>query len=1208
MAKIVSFPEPTLFPTSIFPASTQPPDAAERAQALDVSRSWLVEAPAGSGKTGLIIQRYLKLLADESVDDPAQVLAITFTRKATFELRDRVLAQLDGAARETEAKGFDAATRPLAQAVLDRDRERGWKLAENPRKLNIRTIDSVCANIAGALPVLSRSAGAVAPSEDSATLYAEAARRTTAQLGGGDALLSDALTDVLLHRDGSLADCEALIAQMLGWRDQWGDLLPLSRAELDDVSLDQNVLPRLERALDRAICTALTRVAKALPGDVLHDLCELAADMSQLEGYRGDPSPLAICAGKSMPPKEKAAHLEHWNALINLLLTDGGGFRSSKGLRTNTLRVMIEPNHREQLAALIDRVRDDEELRECLCAVRNLPPGHYPDDQWKVAKSLFRVLAHALVELQIVFADRGESDFVEIGLLARAALRERGALEALNQSNGQELQHLLVDEMQDTSSSQYELIELLTQGWDGHSQTLFLVGDPKQSIYLFRQARVERFVRTMQHRVLGGLQLGVLRLSANFRSQADLVAQFNQDFSRIFPLTPDPLRPERVTYQPARAVLPRTAAEGRQWHTAVLAPASDVADLPGRRQQNRREAALRIRKTVERWWDKARQPGHDTGGEPTMAVLVRNRTHLLEIIEAFKSRPHEPAIPFRAVEVEPLGERQEVLDLVALTRALEHPADRTAWLGLLRSPLCGLTLADLHRLAGNDDRALHHATLFALMAERTRFLSADGQLRLMSFNAILNAALEERGSLPLAPWVDRTYRRFDGYRFLDEEARANVSQYLHLLQDLEAPGGTVEWPRLEARLHTLYAAPAIHPHAVDLMTIHGAKGLEWDVVFVPGLERGGRSERGRLITWVELEDDSDGEDGEIAHGILAPIQSKGAEAATLNRWMRSIETARAEAERKRLFYVACTRARQELHLFATIERSSKGELNPRAGSLLAAAWDAAPDPFESAADVVPLSYAKQADFLLDLAASGSGVAAPSFTRTVERIPLSHFAVPSIHGERETPTAHAYDRPEGSFAARAFGNAVHAFLDRCAQRLAAGCSPQTLLSELPDWKPAIATVLRANGLSASDIARQTAGVFEALTRTLNDPQGRWLLSPHPEAESEAALITWAEKRASLRLDRTFQAGAQPLEPGSDFLWIIDYKTSTHRGADLATFLSEHRLLYAPQLEFYAQQMQTGDRPVRLAIYYPRLAQLDWWEPRGLGPRVAPAHPN
>ncbi len=136
------------------------PDWQDREHALDVRRSWIVEAPAGSGKTGLLIQRYLKLLSDESVEEPTQVLAITFTVKATAEMRERVMAQLESAARNEPVKSdsdFDREMRALAEAVLRRDQLLGWNLLEHPRRLRIRTIDSLCREIAQSLPLLSGS-------------------------------------------------------------------------------------------------------------------------------------------------------------------------------------------------------------------------------------------------------------------------------------------------------------------------------------------------------------------------------------------------------------------------------------------------------------------------------------------------------------------------------------------------------------------------------------------------------------------------------------------------------------------------------------------------------------------------------------------------------------------------------------------------------------------------------------------------------------------------------------------------------------------------------------------------------------------------------------------------------------------------------------------------------------------------------------------
>ncbi len=190
----------------------RPPDwggAGRGSEHREVLESW--EAPAGSGKTGLLIQRYLKLLGQANVTDPRQVLAITFTRKATEEIRERVMEHLEAAAQDAPLKsngGFERETRRLAEAVLLRDEALEWKLRENPRRLAIRSIDSVCQEIARSLPVLSGSGGGLTPTKNAELLHRKAARRTLMQLGGKDAVLHESLATLLLHRDGSLTDCE----------------------------------------------------------------------------------------------------------------------------------------------------------------------------------------------------------------------------------------------------------------------------------------------------------------------------------------------------------------------------------------------------------------------------------------------------------------------------------------------------------------------------------------------------------------------------------------------------------------------------------------------------------------------------------------------------------------------------------------------------------------------------------------------------------------------------------------------------------------------------------------------------------------------------------------------------------------------------------------------------------------------------------------
>jgi ATP-dependent helicase/nuclease subunit A len=1190
---VLSFPSPFNLPL-FEQLPHRAPDWRDRERALDIRASWIVEAPAGSGKTGLLIQRFLKLLAAPDVDQPEQVLAVTFTLKATAEMRERVLDQLEAAATSRPMRNeFEQQTRALAEAVLRKQERAGWGLRENPRRLNLRTIDSVCAEIARSLPVVSGSGGRQSPVLDAAPMYREAARRTLLQLGGCDDRLDSALRNLLLHRDGNLAECETLIAEMLQFRDQWGRLIPRGEAQLEDAYLDGVVLPKIERALDAAICQALTQLTHAMPAATLAELTQAAAEFAHLEGYNGAPSPIAICANRNEPPEAFAEHLEHWRALLHLLVKADGEWRIS--LNKNYLRFTIEKHHKARLASVLDDLRDNDAVLEAIARIGNLPPARYPPEQWAVAKSLFRILGAALIELQIVFAERSACDFAELGLLARAALTGDHGVEDLTAALGFRTRHLLVDEMQDTSTSQYDLIERLTSGWDGYTQTIFLVGDPKQSIYRFRQARVERFVRAMHEQRLGDLPLGLLHLTANFRSQQRLVQQFNQDFSRLFPAQVNLAHPEEVPYVEASATRRETAFDGVVWHTDALDPGPTPEDTARGRRALARECAREIRAIAAHWLRRPLPP--DRSDPWKIAVLVRSRSHLNGIVAELK---RDPALPFRAVEIEALGDRQEVLDLLGLTRALLHPADRVAWFGVLHAPWCGLGLADLHALAGADDSTLKERCVADLIFERGHLLSEDGETCLARVWPVLEAAMAQRDRMPLGQWVERTWRALGGDAYLAPSELANALRYLDLLNALEAEGGPIDLALLERSMKRLYAEAAVHPGAVDLMTIHGSKGLEWDVVLVPHLERRAQVDRGRLLQWMEV----DSGDDDAAHIVLAPILGKGEESAELNQWIRSVHTLREAAERKRLLYVACTRASEELHLFAQPDRTSKGTLSVDSSSLLKAAWPVAEAYFE---DIAPLAAAVAPTGVFDLAAAAAAepIGKPPI---LHRLPLDfnpaqRFAIAPSSPCRDAnpdPTHAPFERPEGSFAARSYGNAVHAFLELAAQRLAAGTSAQDLRTEVPQWLSRVEALLRADGLAPAVAGRLAQSVIASLLGGLDDPHGQWILAPHPGASSEFALTGWTDRRTSVRLDRIFRAGPTPLTQGDSHQWIVDFKTTSHGREGLDEFMQAERAKYQPQLEAYARSMarltgRESDDSIRIALYYPHLARLEWWAP-------------
>ena len=193
-------------------------DRLARLRALDVA-SFIVEAPAGAGKTELLTQRYLRLLA--VVEHPEEVLALTFTNKAATEMRDRILHSLETAAGGVLPEAaHKQQTFHLARTVLAHDGERNWGLLDHPGRLRITTLDALCASLARQMPYLSRFGSQPGVAEDAAAHYATAARRTLemVEAEGADA---DVVAAALAFMDNNAGRLENLLVAMLGKRDQW---------------------------------------------------------------------------------------------------------------------------------------------------------------------------------------------------------------------------------------------------------------------------------------------------------------------------------------------------------------------------------------------------------------------------------------------------------------------------------------------------------------------------------------------------------------------------------------------------------------------------------------------------------------------------------------------------------------------------------------------------------------------------------------------------------------------------------------------------------------------------------------------------------------------------------------------------------------------------------------------------------------------------
>lgn len=1134
-------------------AARLPADAAARAQALDPRRSFIVQAPAGSGKTELLIRRVLALLA--IVDAPEEVIALTFTRKAAGEMRARVMTALHRAQDPSPPpEGHARETWQLARAALVRDATMGWALAVSPGRLRIQTLDGLCASLVRRMPLLSRLGGMPRLDDDASRLYREAARETIALLEAGTPAQSQAVATLLLHLDNRSGAVESLLAQMLARRDQW-----LRHVWNHDPATDRALL---EGALREVRREAFAQVA-ALLGPHAAELSRVAAWAAANLDESAD-SPLLACRDLAGVPGADETDAAAWLGLAELALTAQGQFRRAVNKNHGFPPGAKGAAAKEAFLALLEDCGRVDGLCDALAALRHLPPARYDDAQWEVLGAVVEVLRLAAAQLELVFAAHGACDFAAVSQAALQALGTPDAPTDLLLSLDARIRHLLIDEFQDTSITQFDLLERLTAGWqDGDGRTLFLVGDPMQSIYRFREAEVGLFLRAWQAGV-GALRLQPLRLSTNFRSAQGVVDWVNAAFTRVLPPRADIAR-GAVSYEPATHWHPALPGEAVSVHAFVdgdaVAEASRVSEI--------------VRSA------RAADPA------ASVAVLVRGRAHLAEIVPALRAL----GTPLRAVEIETLRERPVVQDLLALTRALLHPADRIAWLAVLRAPWCGLLLADLHALAVDAPRR----PLWLLMNDdaRAAALSDDGRARLAAVTTALAPALEDarRGSLRDA--VEGAWLRLGGADCL-RAARdgADARAYLDLLAQVETAADIDDLTELDARMDRLFAAPDPHdpalPPPVELMTIHKAKGLEFDVVIVPGLHRRPRGGEASLLAWSERSrPDSD---PALLLGVVAAADGV---ADGVHAWIARLERERERLESARLLYVAATRARQRLHLLGSVAsfdgKAGRSLRTPVQDALLAPLWPVVQPSFEAALAAVSR--------VGEVTAGGSAPAAPAADldprtwRLVAPMPLRADDLPL-----DAPTWHALapvigDRrlPQFSWAGetvRLVGTVVHRWLQRIAE------APQRWDAARVD---AIAVPvereLSALGLPPAERAAAVQRVLSALRATLADVRGQWLLMARaPEAQAASELkLTGIDRgeRVNVAIDRCFvDAGVR---------WVIDYKTGSHEGAGVEAFLDREVERYREQLSRYARLLRaTGPEPVRCGLYFPLLSAWREWE--------------
>jgi ATP-dependent exoDNAse (exonuclease V) beta subunit len=771
-------------------------------------------------------------------------------------------------------------------------------------------------------------------------------------------------------------------------------------------------------------------------------------------------------------------------------------------------------------------------LAPVLEEIRRLPPARYLEDQWTVLQDLVELLRLTVAELLLVFAERGQVDFAEVALRALAALQQEGTPSDLLLRLDTQINHILVDEFQDTSYLQTALLEQLTEGWQpGDGRTLFVVGDPMQSIYRFREAEVGLFLRA-QRTGIGSVSLEPLQLSTNFRSQAGLLDWVNGAFPGLFPREEDVAR-GAVRYAPTTAFHPPQPGLAVQVHPHI-----------GRDDDGEARAVV----------DLVCAALHR--GDDSVAILVRSRSHLAAILPALRNA----GLRYLARDIDLLAERTVARDLIALTRALLHAGDRLSWLSLLRAPWCGLSLDDLHALCW--DRRDQSIPQLLAEEEVVNRLSRDGKTRVERVFPLLQHARRQLGRVGLRRLVEGCWLSLGGPACCGGSGLDDAARVFDLLAGLDVGGDLLSLASLEEGLEQLYAAPdAGADGRLQVMTMHKAKGLEFDTVILPGLGRAPARGEPALLRWLEYPG---------CGLLLAPIAPRDGSSDPVYDAIGRLENDKEALETVRLLYVAATRARHRLHLLGHAETVPGGPPRPVPGALLAKLWPA-----------LAASFSEQRSSLAPGAlAAGIGENPPRLRRlTLDRqfpAPAPAPLPPGIGEGAPAPGERAVLKDLLGLpnqAARYAGTVLHRLLERVGRDGIKNWSR----SRVAGLRVEVEQRLMREGVPRGEVELWSDHVLQGLDLAVTGERGRWILEKRADDACELP-VSSAEISLGI-IDRTFVEAGQR--------WLIDYKTSLPKDGEAQRFYADMSERYRPQLVSYGRIFAAlePDRPLRAGLYFP-----------------------